>query len=265
MFHFKEKKMNQFRVFLMVFAAAGLANVAFGTLAGYYEFEAFPPVDSTGTTTAAEVGSGLALSTDVPEGIGSSNSLSFGGAGSLDLLNAVSPTASLLNAGEYDATIAFWMKADAASNVAFASVLADRSNFSTYTIRAYRSSTSANLSVNIRGLVSTIIPDVFDNQWHHIAVVIDQAVDGDNSEGIKFYKDGALVDSDVGVSWFVLKKETMLGNDPVESSHFYNGLLDDVRVYTHKLSASEIGQLVPEPATLLMLGLGSLLLRRKRR
>ena len=47
---------------------------------------------------------------------------------------------------------------------------------------------------------------------------------------------------------------------------FFNGLIDDVAVYNRALSAQEIYQIysIPEPATLLLLGLGGLALRKRR-
>lgn len=42
----------------------------------------------------------------------------------------------------------------------------------------------------------------------------------------------------------------------------FNGIIDEVRIYNRVLSDSEIKALVPEPTTLLLLGLGGLALRR---
>ncbi len=57
-----------------------------------------------------------------------------------------------------------------------------------------------------------------------------------------------------------------IGNQQPGAGRYYNGLLDDMRIYNNALTDSEIKQLynVPEPATLLLLGLGAALLRKRR-
>ncbi len=49
------------------------------------------------------------------------------------------------------------------------------------------------------------------------------------------------------------------------TSEFFKGEIDDIRIYNNALSQSEIRALLPEPATLLLLGLGAVMLRRKKR
>jgi hypothetical protein len=228
-----------------------LACSAYGDLMIHYEVEALPAVDSIGTTVANVQGSDPALSTDVPTGTGSTNSLSFGGEGSgyLDLRNAADPARPLIDIGNYDATIAFWIKADAAQNVSYAHVFTDRAAYTNYRFLASRSKDTASLSIHIRnGLVPSItISNVFDDQWHHIAVVIDQTNNGaeDGSQGIKVYKDGVLYASrDVVVPWFNLQKETTVGSDNLEKTKILNGKLDDLRIYTTKLTSEQIQNLI---------------------
>jgi hypothetical protein len=68
------------------------------------------------------------------------------------------------------------------------------------------------------------------------------AIDSDN------LKVGALLCHGAPVSWF------------------FDGAIDDVRIYNQALSAGEIQQLfIPEPATILLLGIGGVLLRRSKR
>ncbi|MCX5635111.1 MAG: PEP-CTERM sorting domain-containing protein [Planctomycetota bacterium] len=40
--------------------------------------------------------------------------------------------------------------------------------------------------------------------------------------------------------------------------------LDDIRIYNQALNANEVAALVPEPTTILIVGLGALMLRKKR-
>jgi hypothetical protein len=257
----KKKYGRKLWLSIVALFALGSLQMAVGDIApaSQYKFETSPSVDSTGVTTATVLGSGLALDSSVPEGIGSTNSLSFGGSGSLDLRNAADPATGLLgtNIG-YDTTIAFWMKADGTANINSAPVFTDHISGADYTILARRSGISDGLLIQLRGgAASTTIPAMFDNQWHHIAVVIDQksSTDSDSSEGIKYYKDGVLFDSDTFSSWFILKKETLLGGDVPNPANYYNGLLDDVGIYTSKLSASEVAALaIPEPATFGLIG-----------
>jgi len=58
-----------------------------------------------------------------------------------------------------------------------------------------------------------------------------------------------------------------IGRSPYNTSRYFNGVIDDLRIYDRALSSTEIEQIaaLPEPATLAMLGLGGLAILRRRK
>ena len=100
-----------------------------------------------------------------------------------------------------------------------------------------------------------------DGAWHHIvAVYPDTTVR-------HLYVDGVLADSTTFTqAYYTGTNQVAVGNNNRRSTLTdpFDGLIDDVRIYNHVLSDAEIHAL-PEPATMLLLGLGGLLAGRKRR
>ncbi|MEN6337925.1 MAG: LamG domain-containing protein, partial [Phycisphaerales bacterium] len=88
--------------------------------------------------------------------------------------------------------------------------------------------------------------DVNDGDWRHIAGVYDGAE-------LSLYQDGLRVDAkslhgDINRNW----SRVLIGENGQTSNRFWNGLIDDVRLYNRALTAEEIGVLaeaepVPPP------------------
>ena len=88
---------------------------------------------------------------------------------------------------------------------------------------------------------------VTTNQWHHVAVVYHNA-----SQFIKMFVDGAL---DSTASGFPSPNASTsvdmhIGNDSAASHYYFNGILDDFRIYSRALTDAEVSQLYSGPAPL---------------
>lgn len=112
--------------------------------------------------------------------------------------------------------------------------------------------------------------EVKDGQWHMVTAVLEQGES--SSENIQLYIDGQL--SSVPYEDTQCTINTLTNNitriGAWENSNglvrFFEGSIDDVRIYDRALSSNEILQLynVPEPTTMGLLALGILALRRRK-
>ncbi|MFW6164243.1 MAG: LamG domain-containing protein, partial [Planctomycetota bacterium] len=102
--------------------------------------------------------------------------------------------------------------------------------------------------------------------WRHMVVTFDSASGG--SEELRMYIDAALQSDVQGIGGdndpYTMSNDWLIGTERT-GSRFFNGAIDDVRIYDHELSQNEITALfeqgplyVPEPATVCLLGLGAL-------
>jgi len=95
-----------------------------------------------------------------------------------------------------------------------------------------------------------------DGRWHHLAGTYDGISHQQN-----FYVDGELVRSQTIIYNASNSANITIG----KCSTAFDGKVDEARIYDRALSSTEIEQLyVPEPATILLLTLGGLALRRFR-
>lgn len=86
-----------------------------------------------------------------------------------------------------------------------------------------------------------------DSNWHHIAFTFS----GHNT--IKLYMDGVadLATPDTGGTWssnnFSNANTIRIGNDASSDGVYYNGIIDDVRIYNRALSSVEISNIFNNP------------------
>jgi hypothetical protein len=79
--------------------------------------------------------------------------------------------------------------------------------------------------------------DVNDGHWHHVAGIYDQ-------EKIYLYIDGSLDASATAPGKIRVNEEPVyIGENSQMTNRFWNGMIDDVRIYNYALSAEEISEI----------------------
>jgi len=98
-------------------------------------------------------------------------------------------------------------------------------------------------------------------QWHHVLVTVE------NNE-LSFYIDGFIVAN----SEDYLSRPASTNTNPLyigrrDGDLYFDGKIDDVRIYNRALNSSEAYELytIPEPCSLLLIGCGCLFIRKNRK
>ena len=262
-------------------AVCGVAPIAGAGLVGHWTFD---DADVSGSTLADSSGGGAsgAIGANVTTGVagiaGQAFSLPAGAAQDdvVDMGNATSVSSAVNASGEL--TMSGWVNFNtvgaAGPNRSIVYFLGDdTSNFSYIDIGVTDGAINPVGGAYGRkrsGGDSEVLGSsgLGDGQWHHIALVLDI-----NTGTHDFYVDGTLLGSTTTSGSFPTLNNLEVGRlgraSPVDG---YTGLVDDLQIYDEALSASDIsvlfnnpGSVVPEPASLALMGLGGLSMMCRRR
>ena len=121
------------------------------------------------------------------------------------------------------------------------------------------SSPVSQLITTPRGTLIQAGTNIADGQWHHGAMTFDQP-----TSRLRLYVDGTLEagPSTAGLAAVIATNFAYVGWEGTQSNCcFWTGEIDELRIYNHALTASELGLTpselgIPEPTTLLLLGTG---------
>ncbi|MDO8303039.1 MAG: LamG domain-containing protein [Sedimentisphaerales bacterium] len=162
-------------------------------------------------------------------------------------------------------TIAFWAKPSYGGEVIAKMRGSDQSGFFGYEIGCASQTSFAfgcERSYSGRTVIETGTNSMSFGNWYYVAAVYD-------NKSMKIYLNGELKNTATfGYNTGTTEPDGNLkmGVRSADMQYYYSGGLDDLRFYNEALNANSISQLyqtTPEPATLLLLGLGGMLIRRR--
>lgn len=129
-------------------------------------------------------------------------------------------------------TISFWIKTSENSSRYKRIFAMDSGNIYPYTIgfRSSRIEFTDENNIGEKGFPITL------NQWNHIVIIPGGL--GDNS--CSCFLNGSIVIATATSNGYVFSDRTSIGSKNSSAGTFFNGLIDDVRIYNRALSEDEI-------------------------
>ena len=146
---------------------------------------------------------------------------------------------SSLNVGRGNWSMGAWTKTTQAS---WGSVI---SGYNGYGFILYGASAAGTARIEFRGCTAVQAgPTVNDGKWHHIIAVRDK-----DNDGLFLYVDGSLAGSNTDCSGTTsaANEDINIGRDN-RAIEYFNGIIDDVRIYEEALTSAQIRKLYVEGA-----------------
>lgn len=247
------------KIGILVVCLLLISGTSYGAIVGQYDFDDGTADDGSGNSHNGTLVGDAVIINDAQRG----KVLSLDGDGDrVDLGNG-----SWTNLGN-NITIAAWIKVDE-FDVNYQTAVAKGNN----TYRLGRSGGKDGMAFLVTrdsgGYGSAFAGDnqgitVDDSQWHHIVGTYDGDV-------VRIYIDGQECEVAMDEDSFNVNttdEPLWIGGNSEESARDWRGLIDDVYIYDNTLTATEVGTLyatTPEPATIALLGFGSLMFIRSKR
>ena len=126
----------------------------------------------------------------------------------------------------------------------------------------FRDSATPTLVTAIVGLTL-----VNDGLWHHIAATWN-TVTGEAALYVDGNLDATMIRTATSISNGVTGDRYGIGarsTGATAGSNIYRGMMDEIRVYNHAMTQEDFAPILPEPATMALLGLGSIMISRRRK
>ena len=237
-----------------------LSSTVDAGLVAAYSFDDETATDISGGGNDGVLGATTAFSTDNPFGVGKSAVFD---ATPNSVINV--PNSPALEGVDNTMTVAFWMKGSNAQGD-WGRQVQKRSGGDGWDVNRHFGNNAVNLRVdtsagdnqNVFAVGGGLIPNVYDNTWHHIAYTMDNGTLVAYLDGVQTGTEGYNHGSGFGNNGPM----TIGGDD----NAYGNIMMDDLGIWDEVLDADAIAALangpiinpIPEPSTLVLLVLGLL-------
>jgi|GEM_PF-591071 len=200
--------------------------------------------ESTGTTAAdatfaghdGTLEGGLSFTSDSVTGL-MGGALSFDGVN--DMIRVANPSDGSLDFGTGTFTLSAWIKTTASSNYGY--ILAKYSSGGAhYYLQRNSGYITAQVSDGVTNMycAAWIGATVYDGNWHHVAVTLD------TTSTLTVYFDGVATYSVTNTSLgdITNNNPVTIGNRNTPYSDYFEGTIDDLRIYDYALSSDQIAR-----------------------